>query len=135
MPFTHTAPQWSGSHPTEDYRSLLSQLYKVLYTLNVGTDFVFPDTTDLSQCKLVIVPALYVADDALLERISNYVKGGGHVLMTFQSGSTNENSAVRSEVAPGPLREAAGLHYQEFSNLGKPLGLEGDPLGAGEETR
>jgi beta-galactosidase len=34
-------------------------------------------------------------------------------------------------MAPGPLREAAGFHYQEFSNLAKPLALKGDPFAAG----
>ena len=47
--------------------------------------------------------------------------------MTFKSGFTNENSAVRWERAPGPLREAAGFNYQEFSNLEKPLALKDNP--------
>ena len=55
--------------------------------------------------------------------------------MTFKSGFTNENYAVRWELAPGPLRQAAGFTYQEFSNLEKPLGLKGDPFHAGEENK
>jgi beta-galactosidase len=78
---------------------------------------------------------LYVADDALLKRISDYVRDGGHVLMTFKSGLTNENSAVRWELAPGPLRDAAGFTYQEFSNLERPLALRGDPFHVGEQNR
>ena len=78
----------------------LQQLYNALYKLNVGVDFVFPSTGDFSQYKLLIVPSLYVADDALLKRISDYVHSGGHVLMTFKSGFTNENSAVRWQKAP-----------------------------------
>jgi beta-galactosidase len=78
---------------------------------------------------------LYIADDALLQRISDYVKNGGHVVMTFKSGFANENSAVRWVRAPGPLREAAGFSYQEFSNLEKPLALKGDPYHAGAENK
>ena len=37
--------------------------------------------------------------------------------------------------APGPLREAAGLSYQEFSSLKEPLPLKGDPFGAGAENK
>ncbi len=55
--------------------------------------------------------------------------------MTFKSGFTNENSAVRWELAPGPLRHAAGFTYQEFSNLEHPLALKGDPFHAGEENK
>jgi beta-galactosidase len=47
------------------------------------------------------------------------------VVMTFKRGFCNECSTVRWEMAPGPLREAAGFHYQEFSSLGKPLAFEG----------
>jgi beta-galactosidase len=81
---------------------------------------------------LVVVPALYIADDALLGRIADYVKGGGHVLMTFKSGFCDEHSTVRWTEAPGPLRPACGFSYQEFTNLDRPLKLRGDPFRAGE---
>src|SRR6185437_4519862 len=134
-PFTSSGPQWSFAGPTADYRSLVEQIHRALYDLNVGSDFVFPETQDLSQYKLLIVPALYIADDALLQRISDYVKNGGHVVMTFKSGFANEDSAVRWVRAPGPLREAAGFSYQEFSNLEHPLVLKGDPFGAGADNK
>jgi beta-galactosidase len=117
------------------YGGTVQQLHRSLYRANIGADFVFPFSTDFSQYKLLIVPCLYVADDALLKRIADYVHDGGHVLMTFKSGFTNENSAVRWEKAPGPLRDAAGFTYQEFSNLENPLALQGDPFHVGEENR
>ena len=135
MPFTSSGPQWSFAPPTADYSSLVQQIHRSLYGLNVGTDFVFPDTQDFSQYKLLIVPMLYISDDALLQRISDYVKNGGHVVMTFKSGFANENSAVRWVRAPGPLREAAGFSYQEFSNLEHPLALKDDPFHAGDQNR
>ena len=129
MPF---AVQCAGSTALPaGYDSLVRQIHKSLYDLNVGSDFVFPETADFSQYKLLIVPALYISDDALLQKISDYVKNGGHVVMTFKSGFANENSAVRWVRAPGPLREAAGFSYQEFSNLEKPLALKGDPFHVG----
>jgi beta-galactosidase len=135
MPYTHTSSGWQAGKVGDAYGALVQQLHQALYRANVGADFVFPSSTDFSQYKLLIVPSLYVADDALLKRISDYVRDGGHVLMTFKSGFTNENSAVRWEKAPGPLREAAGFTYQEFSNLEKPLALRGDPFHVGEENR
>lgn len=135
MPFSSAGQQWSGVAPVVDYASLIRQIHRSLYELNVGTDFVFPDTQDLSAYKLIVVPALYIADDALLKRISDYVKGGGHVVMTFKSGFANENSAVRWERAPGPLRAAAGFSYQEFSNLDHPLTLKDDPFHAGADNQ
>jgi beta-galactosidase len=136
MPFTSDAAQpWAPGRATADYVSLVRQMHNSLYHLNVGTDFVFPESADFSQYKLLIIPALYISDDALLEKISNYVKNGGHVVMTFKSGFANENSAVRWVRAPGPLREAAGFSYQEFSNLEKPLTLKDDPFNAGADNK
>jgi beta-galactosidase len=135
MPFTSSGPQWRYAPATATYDSLVRQLHRALYDVNVDADFVFPETPDFSAYKLLIVPALYIADDALLRRISEYVEKGGHVLMTFKSGFANENSAVRWVRAPGALRDAAGFSYQEFSNLEKPLSLKGDPYRAGAENK
>jgi beta-galactosidase len=133
MPFTWSGGNpWEPGHPTAGYDSLVQQMHRALYDLNVGSDFVFPETQEFSTYKVLIVPALYISDDALLNRISDYVKNGGHVIMTFKSGFANENSAVRWVRAPGPLREAAGFSYQEFSNLEHPIALKGDPLHVGD---
>jgi beta-galactosidase len=48
--------------------------------------------------------------------------------MTFKSGFANENSAVRWVRAPGPLREAAGFSYQEFSKPRTPARPQRRPL-------
>jgi beta-galactosidase len=136
MPFTSNASMpWEAGRATAGYDTLVHQIHRSLYDLNVAADFVFPETEDFSVYKVLIVPALYISDDALLRRISDYVKNGGHVVMTFKSGFANENSAVRWARAPGPLREAAGFSYQEFSNLDKPLALKGDPFHAGADNK
>ncbi|HZU27354.1 MAG TPA: beta-galactosidase [Bryobacteraceae bacterium] len=135
MAFTHdNRPMWSaGQGP--DYSALVHQFHRVLYQQNVGVDYVFPETQSFSDYKVLIVPALYIADDALLKRIADFVRGGGHVLMTFKSGFCDENSFVRPVRAPGPLREAAGFSYQEFSSLEHPLPLKGDPFHAGADNK
>jgi beta-galactosidase len=120
---------------TVSYRTVLGQMYSALYRSNVGVDFLFPESTNLSDYKLILVPPLYVASDDLLNRLVEYVHGGGHLVMTFKSGFTNEYDTVRWTMAPGPLRQAAGFRYQEFSNLAKPLALKGDPLKAGDDNK
>jgi len=76
----------------------------------------------------VLVPPLYSASDAVLQGLSDYVKGGGRVVMSFKSGFTNEHSTVRDLVAPGPLRAAAGFRYQDFTSLPEPVRLTPDPF-------
>ncbi len=115
------------------YFTVEDQLHKALYRLNVGADFVFAEEPDFAGYDVLVVPPLYVASDALLEKIAAFARGGGHVLLTLKSGFTNEFDTVRPVRAPGPLREACGFSYQEFSNLREPLRLKGDPLGVGDE--
>lgn len=115
------------------YFTVEDQLHKALYRLNVGTDFVFAEEPDFGGYDVLVVPPLYVASDALLERIAAFARGGGHVLLTLKSGFTNEFDTVRPVRAPGPLREACGFSYQEFSSLRGPLRLKGDPFGVGDE--
>jgi beta-galactosidase len=134
MPFAKQT-QWGGGGSNADYGSEVRQIHRALYDLNVGTDFVFPDTADLSAYKVLVVPMLYIADDALLQRIAEFVRKGGHVVMGFKSGFANENAAVRWTMAPGPLRQVLGFHYQEFSNLAQPLALKGDPYQAGDDNK
>ncbi len=134
MPYGGGVPAHSWTQEPDGYASVVQQMHHSLYDLNIGADFVFPETQDFSAYKLLIVPVLYIADDALLQRISDYVKNGGHVIMTFKSGFANENSAVRWVRAPGPLREAAGFSYQEFSSLEHPLALKGDPFHVAAEN-
>jgi beta-galactosidase len=119
----------------ENYSSILHQFYNTLYKANIGVDFVFPESTSLSEYKVIVVPPLYVASDVLLARLSAYVKNGGHLVMSFKSGFCNEYSTVRWDMMPGPLREAAGFHYQEFSSLGHSLPLQNDPFHAGSENK
>jgi beta-galactosidase len=116
-----------------NYLTILQQFHRALYRLNVGVDFVTPDA-DYTRYKLLLVPPLYVASDAQLQRLADYVRRGGHAVVTFKSGFTNEFNTVRHTMAPGPLREAAGFRYQEFSSLENPLPLKDDPFQAGTEN-
>jgi beta-galactosidase len=119
----------------QNYRTLLRQMYHVLYQSNVGVDFVFPDSANFSDYKVIVIPPLYVASDALLHKLVDYVRNGGHIVLAFKSGFTNEYDTVRWATMPAVLREAAGFHYQEFSSLRQPLALKGDPFHVGKENQ
>ena len=114
------------------YMEVLRQMHRAAFRQNIGVDFVMAENADFTGYKLLLVPPLYVANDALLNKISEFVKNGGHVIMSVKSGFCDENSVVRHVKAPGPLKEAAGFYYQEFSNV-KSLPLQDDPFKVGDE--
>ncbi|HVO11457.1 MAG TPA: beta-galactosidase [Vicinamibacteria bacterium] len=120
--------------PQADYTAVEDQLHRALYDLDVGADFVFAEEPDFAGYDVLVVPPLYVATDALLERIAEFARAGGQVLLAPRAGFTNEYGTVRWTRMPGPLREACGFSYQEFSSLHDPLQLKGDPFGVGAEA-
>ncbi len=136
MPFLQS-PQ-SSNMPwgsMNGYDLEMHRLYRALYRSNVGVDFIFPESANLERYKVIVVPPLYIASNELLSRLVKYVHDGGHLLLTLKSGFCNEYSTVRAVMAPGPLKQAAGFHYQEFSNLKTPLALKGDPFQTGDQNR
>jgi beta-galactosidase len=113
-----------------NYNDVLRQMYDALYNLNVGCDFVSPQSKNIEQYSLLIIPPLYTSPDSLLERLNKYVENGGHIVYTFKSGFCNENTQVRTSMMPGLLRKVCGFSYQQFTNIDK-LALKNDPFKMG----
>ncbi len=115
-----------GWTSTIGYNDVLRPFYDALYRMNAEADFIDPSTTDLSAYKLILVPALYSASDAEIERLNAFAKAGGHLLYTFKSGFSDEHVKVRSSTQPGLIAEAAGVQYNQFT-IPDGVSLEGDP--------
>jgi beta-galactosidase len=75
---------------------------------------------------VLIAPAFYAASDADLELLRSYAEAGGHLILGIRTGYGDDEARARVEVAPARLAEAAGVHYEEFSNLRAELALQGD---------
>ena len=103
------------SKPSNDLK-LLPQIYsyyKPLFERNITVDFVHPKA-DLTRYKLVLVPNLYLVSDSSAANINRYVEDGGHLVMSFFSGITDENEHVRLGGYPAPFREMLGLVVEEY---------------------
>lgn len=70
-----------------------------------------------SRFPVLVAPALYAASDADLDLLRDYAAAGGHLVVGIRTGYGDEEARARVEVAPARLAEAAGVHYDEFSNL------------------
>lgn len=112
-------PSWwaleQPSHPSI-WLFLPDQLrahYRPLWEAGITADVVHPET-DLSRYKLVVAPNLYLITDQAAANLHDYVRGGGHLLMSFFSGIVDENDRVRLGGYPAPLRGLLGLRIGEF---------------------
>ncbi|WP_435354810.1 beta-galactosidase [Emticicia sp. SJ17W-69] len=120
----------------EKYNDILRPIYDALYKMNVGVDMIDPSTNfsfgenEFGKYKMIVVPALYAASDALMNKLNQFVKDGGHVVYTFKSGFSDENVKVRTTIQPGLINEACGISYSQFT-FPNGVSLKNDPYKVG----
>lgn len=97
------------------YNDVVRWIYDTLYQMNIECDFLWPESENFDQYKMIVVPALYAAPEGLLKRLNQYVKDGGNLVATFKSAFTDENVKVSHEVQPHILTECLGVEYHQFT--------------------
>jgi beta-galactosidase len=76
-----------------------------------------------AELPVLIVPGLLVAGDELLDWLREYAAAGGHLVIGPRTAYGDAEGRARVDVKPGRLAEAAGVRYQEFSNLEGEIGV------------
>ncbi len=99
-----------------EYNQVMRPFYDALYRRNIEADVISPDgNVDFSKYRMIVVPALYAASDAEIARLNAFAEAGGHLVYTFKSGFSDENTKVRYATQPGAIVQAAGVRYQLFT--------------------
>lgn len=106
-------------HAKLNYNDFLHRFYELLFKLNIECDFIDHSSTDIEKYKVIVVPALYVASDEELNRLTKFAENGGQVIYGFKSGFCNENVQARTERQPGIIRKSAGVSYQQGVSIPK----------------
>lgn len=119
----------SGRPDRSSYQRIFTRLYRGGLKARLQLKIAYADS-DWSGPAVLVVPALYIASDELLQRLVQHASTGHHVIVTFRSGYADEWARVRSVRAPGLLREPAGCSYQEYTNLARPVPLTASELEA-----
>lgn len=116
-----TALKWFGidavaaDNGKVTYNDIVRWVYDVLYKMNVECDFLFPESEDFGQYKMLVVPALYSAPDELLEKLNQYVENGGTLVTTFKTAFADENVKVSHEIQPRIIKKSLGICYHQFT--------------------
>jgi beta-galactosidase len=111
-------------HPAEfSYKERISAFYRQLWRGGVTCDFVHPEA-DLSGYLVVLVPSLYLTTPQAAANLSEYVAGGGTLVVSYFSGIVDASDTVHPGSYPGPLGGLLGVTVEEFL-----------PLHAGEQVR
>ncbi|WP_442577155.1 beta-galactosidase [Microbacterium sp. F51-2R] len=113
------------------YLDQVHAAYGAFHSLGITVDIVAPGA-DLSAYKLVVVPGLHLVRERDAVLITDWIAAGGTALVTFYSGTVDEDDRVWTGGYAGPFREALGIHIEEFAPVGPETAL---PLTSGATGR
>ncbi|UCM88313.1 beta-galactosidase [Streptomyces marincola] len=127
-----------GDPDRRSYRAVFDAFYRGAFDAGLQSRVLHPSqifaedpAAFAARHPLLIAAGLLVAGDDQLRWLAAYAAAGGHLLLGIRTGYGDEEVRARREVKPAFLTEAAGVSYDEFSTLRRPLGVvapEGSPL-------
>lgn len=112
------------------YDRQLHDFYDAFRRMGVSVDVAFPPS-DLLGYRILVAPALYVTDQTLAKKLTDFVRTGGALILTFRSGVKDEHNVVTDRTLPGPFADLAGVAIHEFDPQ---LNEEQEIAGPGEST-
>lgn len=99
---------------TTPYSEQAQNAFAPLLKDNIDVAVVNVAHEDLSRFRLVVVPGLYLLDDAGAGALRKFVADGGTVVMTAFSAKVDGHSQWRDTPLPGGLADVFGLRTSEF---------------------
>ncbi|MCH5186180.1 MAG: beta-galactosidase [Oscillospiraceae bacterium] len=109
-----------------NYENHLYSFYKANARLNVNTAV---SDGDYGKYKVVYMPAYNIISDDEAEKIKDYVRGGGVLVLTFRSGTRDMFNNVRPLSVPGVFADIAGIEVDEFDAPKREVAIKGEITG------
>jgi beta-galactosidase len=124
-PDARWAMEIQRGNPAFNYIAHVGLYHQAFAANHIGVEF-YQTTDDLSRCRILIAPALFVCDEKQAARLTDYVQNGGTLVLTFRSGVKDENNVVINDRLPGLLQHLTGCTVEEYDALvsGETVGVE-----------
>jgi beta-galactosidase len=129
---SHWAVQFQKHTEKYDDIALLKKYYGAIRRLSQGIDVVSA-YAPLEGYKLVVAPDLNVLPKDLADRLLEYVRNGGHLVLGPRSGMKDEFNALLPQRQPGFLVDALGSRVEQYYALEKDFPVSGE-WGSGMTT-
>ncbi len=133
---TAPLPDATGWGDPDSYRRLALPFYRGAFDAGVQVNTVRPaqlfgdgrrpaqDPSSVAQRRPVLVAVgLYTPGDEQLRWLLDYVAAGGHLVIGPRTAYADHEGRARRDVKPAVLAGAAGVTYQESSNLRSPVAV------------
>ncbi len=105
--------QIASKYFPEQHENQLQACWDMFYWRNMDARIVEISRSTLNY-KLLFVPGVAVMDEATANKIRNYVKNGGTVVMTSNSAIVDTNGQVFAIKRPGMLNDVFGIRLGSF---------------------
>jgi beta-galactosidase len=114
-----------GSPDERAYNGIFDPFYRGAFDAGLQVRILHTSQFNGSQPPVLVVPGLYLADDALLEQLVAYAAAGGHLVVGPRTGYADREARARTATMPAGLAAAAGVSYDEYSNLSHEVPVRG----------
>ncbi|MFD5317978.1 beta-galactosidase [Streptomyces sp. NPDC127098] len=142
---TPMLPDADGGPDRASYEAVFGAFYRGAFDAGLQARIVHTGqlfTTDPAEYAarqpVLVAAALLIASDEELRWLERYAAAGGHLLLGIRTGYEDEEARARLERKPAFLTEAAGVWYDEFSTIERPLSVVAaadSPLHLPEDAR
>ncbi len=105
--------QIASDYFPEPHQDQVQACFGMFYRRNMDVRMLEIGESDLDY-KLLFIPGVAVIDEADADKIRNYVKNGGTVIMTANSAVVDETGKVFSTTRPGRLNDVFGIRIASF---------------------
>lgn len=78
---------------------------------------IVQESSDFSDLKLLIVPGVSMMEDSFIEKLSGYVRAGGHLILTGRSGLMDRNGKIPLGLYASRLHEIVGAKITGYDAL------------------
>ncbi|MGC5221328.1 beta-galactosidase [Micromonospora sp. DT81.3] len=104
--------------PTDavNYSDEVRAAHRAFWRSGHVVDFIRPGG-DASRYRLLVVPALYAMTRATARWLESFVESGGHLVVSFATGLTDEDQRIVLGGYPGMLRSLLGAHAEQIFPL------------------
>ena len=109
MDFQPQTEQWSASKHYD-------KIYSALKSLGAPVDVV-EENTDLTRWPVVVAPAFQLLDEGLVRRWEEYVRQGGHLVLTCRTGQKDRNGHLWEDKLAAPIYRLIGARELYFDHL------------------
>ena len=108
---------FEGYNDRRNYEKTVRDFYRCFFNHAVNVDFLSLDG-DFSKYRMVVAPMMYLVSEQVIDRLEEYVRGGGTLVCTYMTAYVNENDLCYLGGVPGgKLRKVFGIWAEELDAL------------------